>query len=177
MRRVCIVVAALVLAGVAPLIAAENAYVVSTPRLVPASGGQAAGALATAIIASVPDPNFKGFGGPGVPCFNCVPTSGTTNVGLPVPLAWLSAGSSIVIVLNVDIATYSGTGAFIFSLRQGSRTGKVVARGQVTTSVYPSQWMAYFPSTAPITPGQYTLDGIFDAGGATSTVNTPIIIQ
>jgi len=178
MRNVYMIAIALILLGMTPLLA-ENPSLAAIPRQVPAVGGETQGALATAITAALPDPNFTGFGGNGVPCFNCVPTSAVTNVGLSVPLTWVTRGSSITFVLAVDVYSFSGVGNFIYSIREGERSqnGKEVARGNVAAGVYPANWLAYFPGTAPGNPGRYTLLGEFDAGGAVSVVTTPLIVQ
>lgn len=178
MRKGYMIAIALILLGVAPLLAASKPTVISIPRVVPAIGGESAGAIATQISVAQVDPNFSGFVN-GVPCFNCVPTSGIVNLGVGLPLTWVTHSSSMAFVLIVDVYSYSGVANFIYSIREGERsqTGKVVARGNVLASVYPASWAAYFPGTIPATPGRYTLVGEFDAGGAVSAVTAPLIIQ
>jgi hypothetical protein len=178
MKKVYMIAIALVVLGVAPLLAA-GPTVVAIPRAVPATGGDTTGALATMIMVGLTDPDFNDFASGGVPCFNCAPTGLTGDVGLAIPLTWVTAGSSVSYVLAVDVYSYTGGGNFIYSIREGERTqeGKEIARGNVAASIYPANWLAYFPTTAPLKPGRYTLLGEFDANGATSAVSGPLVVQ
>ena len=179
MRKFCVIAIALMLLGIAPLVAANHPTVIAIPRIVPQTGGNNGGALASTVVLAEIDPNFNGFQTGGVPCFNCVPSGLSTTVGLGVPLSWASAGSAMAIELMVDINTFSGTGNFIYSIRKGGndQNGQVVAHGNVAASVYPANWMAYFPDIVMPPAGRYTINGIFDAGGAVTAVSAPLVTQ
>lgn len=181
MRNIYVVAIALVLLGLTPLVAADHPTVVSVPRSIPATGGSNGGAQATMVVLTDIDPNFNSFLPGGVPCFNCVTSGLSSTVGLGIPFTWATAGSSMAIELMVDVATFSGTGQFAYSIRQGSRDmkGPVVSHGSINASVYPANWMAYFPSIVMPPAGTYTMDGMFVAGtsSAATVVSAPLITQ
>jgi hypothetical protein len=153
------------------LSAADSSGVFSTPRVVPDGGGQAGGALTTLVTLGLNDP--------AMPCFNCVFGASQTNLGLTLPLTWVNGGTRVTVSVLVDNLNYTGPALFVYAIRQGGRDqmGQIVQRGQTPASVFPSTWVAWFRVDLLTTPGRYTLEGAFSAGGATSAVTVPLVIQ
>ena len=177
MRNVCMIVVAVVLLAITPLLAVDSSAV-SVPR--PAVRAQAGlpDFIANSITVGPTDPNS---GNGGVPCFNCVPGSAITNLGIAAPESVIQAGTAVTFVVSGDDPAYSGDCSFAYALST-SLSGPPVQQGSVPTSCYPAIWIGFFPVTAPATPGRYFLKGsIYTGSGGTishqSVVTASLIVQ
>lgn len=174
MRNVCMIAVAVVLMGITPLLAADAA-VVSVPRAAVHAQAGLPDFIANSITVAPQDPNFA------VPCFNCIPGSGISTLGIGAPTSVIPAGTAVVFVVTGDDPSYSGDCSFAYALST-SLSGPPVQQGSVPTSCYASIWLAYFPTTVPTTPGRYFLKGaIYTGSGGTighqSVVTASLIVE
>jgi hypothetical protein len=171
MQKACVVAVAVVLLGMAPLLAADSATVVSIPRPDIAAQPGLPNFVASSITVGQTDP-FQA-----VPCFNCVPGAGVVTLGLSAPRSVVTTGSVLTFALTGEDLGYSGGCTFTYSLST-SLTGPPVQSGSVPYLCYPAIWVASFPTTAPSTPGRYVLKGAIytESGTAKSVVTSTLIV-
>jgi hypothetical protein len=160
MRSVCTITVAVCLLALSPLLAADKASIIgvphpaSVPNVAPDTANE--GFLATAVVAGFTDP--EGL----VPCFNCVGGLDIQTLLLALPLAAVTTGHAITIVVTGDDLFYGGMASFAFSIKANPTVAPVLA-GSVSGTVAPGIWAAQFPITAPA-PGQYILEGVISTG-------------
>lgn len=174
MRTISTIVA-VVLLGLSPLLAANNAKVVGIPHPgnVPAVSPDSVnvGFMATAVLMGQTDP--EGI----VPCFNCVSGPDIQTLLIALPLAAVHSGEAITIMVNGDDLFYGGNAAFTYAIK-ANPTVAPVSTESVSGTVSPGIWYAEFPISAPA-PGAYILEGDIATGENLShhtTVSTHIII-
>jgi hypothetical protein len=175
MRKVCIFTVAVFLLGIGPLLAANNASLVglahpaSVPNVAPDTVSE--GFLATTVLLGITDP--EGI----VPCFNCVSGPDIQTLLIALPLAAVSEGQSVTVVITGDDLFYSGNADFTFNIKANPTVAPILT-GTVSGDTYAGIWYAKFPITAPA-PGEYILEGVISTGetlGQHTTVSTKIII-
>jgi len=164
MRNVCTITVAVVLLGLSPLLAANNAKLVGIP--LPAAPNVAPntvneGFIATAVLAGMTDP--QGI----IPCFNCVTGPDIQTLLIALPLGAVFEGQSITIMVNGHDLFYGGNAAFTFSIKANPTVAPTMT-GTVSCilpicSVSPGIWFAQFPITAPA-KGHYILEGDIATG-------------
>lgn len=159
MRNFCTITVAVVLLGLSPLLAANNARLVGIP--LPAASNVAPntvneGFIATAVLAGMTDP--QGI----IPCFNCVTGPDIQTLLIALPLGAVFEGQSITIMVNGHDLFYGGNAAFTFSIKANPTVAPVLT-GTVSGVVSPGIWFAQFPITAPA-KGHYILEGDIATG-------------
>jgi hypothetical protein len=160
MRSVCISTVAVVLLGVGPLLAANNATLIGLPRpisvpnTVPDTVNE--GFLATSVLAGVTDP--QGI----VPCFNCVTGPDIQTLLIALPLSAVFEGQAVTIMVTGDDLFYGGPAAFTFNIKANPTVAPVLT-GTVSGTVSPGIWFAEFPIAAPAR-GSYILEGVISTG-------------
>jgi hypothetical protein len=175
MRKGCIITVAVLLLGIVPLLAANNATIVGVPHTITVPGVTSQtvseGFLATSVLLGITDP--EGI----VPCFNCVSGPDIQTLLIALPLAAVTEGQSVSIVLTGDDLFYGGNADFTFNIKANPTVAPVLT-GSVSGEVSPGIWYAKFPISAPA-PGEYLLEGTISTGENLSqhtTVMTRIII-
>ena len=173
MRSVCIITVAVVLLGLGPLLAADNPTLIGVPRPAPATVPDTVnvGFLATAVLAGQTDP--QGI----VPCFDCVTGPDLQTLLIALPLAAVTEGGKVTIMVIGDDLFYGGTAAFTFNIRANPTVAPILTETYSVT-VSPGIWLVYFPITAPA-PGQYILQGEISTGESLhqhSQVSAPLLI-
>lgn len=160
MRSVCIITVAVVLLGLGPLLAANNASLISVPHPpnVPSAvpGTVNEGFLATSVLATITDP--QGI----LPCFDCVSGPDVQTLLIALPLAAVIEGHAVTIIVTGDDLFYGGTAAFTFNIRANPTVAPILTE-TVSGTVSPGIWLAQFPITVPA-PGQYILQGEISTG-------------
>jgi hypothetical protein len=173
MRSACINTVAVVLMSVGTLLAANNATIIGVPRPSPATVPDTVnvGFLATGVLAGVTDP--EGI----IPCFNCVGGVDIQTLLLALPLAAVTEGGNVTIMVLGDDLFYGGNASFTFNIRANLSVAPVLT-GTVSGTVSPGIWFAQFPITAPV-HGNYVLEGIISTGANLhqhTRVTAPLLI-
>jgi hypothetical protein len=168
--RMLRVAVAVVIAGVGTLSAAEGVRSVPRPFTLPTPNLSAEGFqfATTSVTIGLTDPSFI------LPCFNCVPGTPLDSLGLSLPLAAVAEGAPLTVVVTGDDVSYDGTCIFSYAIKQTVNTPPV-SSGAVTTTCYPSIWLAYFNITAPPNvKGGYVVEGSITYGAELKRFSTVI---
>ena len=175
MRSVCIITVAVVLLGLGPLLAADNPTLIGVPRPAPATVPDTVnvGFLTTAVLAGQTDPQVP----PIVPCFDCVTGPDLQTLLIALPLAAVTEGGKVTIMVIGDDLFYGGNASFTFNITANPSVAPVLT-GTVSGTISPGIWFAEFPITAPA-HGNYILEGIVSTGQNLhqhSRVTAPLLI-
>lgn len=175
MRKVCMSTAAVLLLGMGPLLAANNASLIGIPHAAVQPNATpdtvSVGFVATGVLVGITDP--EGI----VPCFNCVSGPDIQTLLMAVPLGAVFSGKNVTIMVLGDDLFYGGNAIFTYSIKT-SPTSAPVMSGSVGGQVSPGSWFAEFPITAPAA-GMYILEGEISVGqgfGQHTKITAPLIV-
>ena len=173
MRSVCINTVVVILMSVGTLSAADNPTIIGVPRPSPAAVSDTVnvGFLATAVLAGQTDPAGV------VPCFDCVSGPDLQTLLIALPLAAVTEGGKVTIMVCGDNLFYGGEASFTFNIKANPTVAPIMT-GTVSGLVTPGVYFAQFPITAPA-HGNYILEGIISTGANLhqhTQVTAPLLI-
>ena len=176
MRKVVTIAVAVLLLGLVPLLAANDAKIIGVPHSTPPGTNIEpatvnVGFLATSVLIGQTDPEGV------VPCFNCVFGPDIQTLLIALPLGAVRSGSSVTVMVLGDDLFYGGNASFTYSIK-ANPTVAPISTGSVSGTVSPGIWFAEFPISAPA-PGWYVLEGDIATGQGLkqhTTVSTHVLI-
>jgi hypothetical protein len=171
MRKVCTIAVAVLSLSLGSMFAAGNSNFGSTPRPAGAPTGSNVPFIATSVTTQFTDP--EGI----LPCFNCVTGPDIQTLLMGLPLAAVTTGAPVTIVITADDLYYTGNIAVSYTIMANPATAPVSTGTYFIECAFPSIWWIKFPISAPA-PGLYMVEATITTANPTFTtkVTAPLLV-